>query len=169
MMNDVLSKSLSRPIPERDNHIFRPTHSLFSSFLTRLSLVRSFSCFFSSGFWSLTYFFLLAALSFMKWDTLARKKERKNNMPKESCWKFIWIFWEPTLLFEKRNRCLEAYCKRYALWNSVKFSIHTKFVDSHFLCLFVGAVSLDGIQGCVYEPVKERERCTTVPWTLPYW
>ncbi len=104
------------------------------SFVSLVSPSFALSCFFSSGFWSLTYFFLLAALSFMKWDTLARKKERKNNMPKESCWKFIWIFWEPTLLFEKRNRCLEAYCKRYALWNSVKFSIHTKFVDSHFLC-----------------------------------
>jgi len=43
-----------------------------------------------------------------------KERKKKPNMPNESCWEFIWIFWEPTVcIWKKRYRYLEAYWWRY--------------------------------------------------------
>lgn len=96
---------------KRQSHILSYTVLifLFPNSSHPLSLPRSlFLSLLFFGVLELDLLFPLGCLELHEMRYISQKERKKNNMPKESCWKFIWIFWEPTVWIWKEVKIFSS-------------------------------------------------------------
>lgn len=154
---------------KRQSHILSYTILifLFPNSSHPLSLPRSL--FFSLLFFGVLELDLLFPLGCLELHEMRyiSQKERKKQHAKESCWKFIWIFWEPTVCIWKE---VSLFGEDTLPLKFYGVSTHKKFLGSHFLFVcWLDVIGRNPRLCLLTEPIKERERCTPVPWTLAHW